>query len=235
MNIDENLVESASGQFSRKVWLLKIGERPQKLCVFLDAEYYLDKIDAPGILERLQGDGVIPSVAAVFVSNLDNAARHHDYACNLDYSRFVAEDVVGWARANVEGLGELEHSVVGLSLSGLASAFLTLSYPEVFPACIAQSGSFWWNEELFAKNVGSFPQVVRRIWLSVGDKETEKGVSHEPSGMRQEETQLAAVRAAAEALQTTGAVVRYRVFAGGHAIEPWANELPSALRWVIGR
>jgi len=235
MKTNEHIVESADGEYRRKVWLLTSGERPQKLCVFLDAEYYLDKICAPAILDRLQAEGSIPPIAAVFVSNLDNAARHADFVCNPNYSRFIAEDIVGWARENATGIGEPGHIVVGLSLSGLAAAFLALAYPAVFPRAIAQSGSFWWNEGWFAKNVGSFPAANRRCWLSVGDQETETGVSREPSGMRQEQTQIEGARNAAEALQAAGAIVRYRIFAGGHAIAPWAMELPTALRWTIGR
>ena len=66
----------------------------------------------------------------------------------------------------------------------------------------------------------------------MGDLETEEYATHAPSGMQQEFTQIVGVQSAFDALKAAGAEVVHREFHGGHAFEPWVNELPEALEWL---
>lgn len=234
MELQEYLVTSASGEYRRTVWLLPgVSGGPQKLCVFLDAEYYLNRMDTVSILLDLQTREVIPSVTCVFVSNDSNEARHHDYTCNPPYSRFVALDLMHWVWGLNPELSRHDNCVCGLSLSGLASAYLALAYPEIFSAAVCQSGSFWWNSEWLSAYVQSLPSAKGRFWISVGDQEKETAVTHSPT-LFQEVSQITGAENFARVLRMQSGSVHYNVYSGGHAIAPWNVELPDALHWLLG-
>lgn len=191
-----------------------------RVIAFLDAEHYLRDVDCLPVIRELRE---LESITWVFVSHENSAGRHADYACNESYARFIAEDVVGQVTSKKGG-----HLVCGLSLSGLASAFVCLRYPEVFGGALCQSGSFWWMVQTGVE----IPRTNARFWLSVGDQETATGVSHPPSGMRQEISQVEGARAMGERLRASGAKVNYNEYAGGHKAAPWRAELADALRWL---
>jgi len=220
MNLSEHMLTSSSGEYSRKVWLLDQPKgSPEKISLFLDGEFYLNRMEAPSTLLQLQEKKAIPSTLCVFVSHVDGASRHHDLTCNPRYSDFIASDVIGWLRANYNSLSPGDHLIAGPSLGGLASAYLALTHPQLFSRCLSQSGSFWWNNE----------------WLSVGDKETESGVSHPPTGMRQDVDQISACRQMVEALKEKGCSVQYAPYRGGHDVLCWKDELSSALASLCQR
>ncbi|MEJ0000579.1 MAG: hypothetical protein WDO13_16315 [Verrucomicrobiota bacterium] len=72
--------------------------------VFLDGEFYLNKMDAPATLRELQRTRVIPPMTCAFVSHRDEVARHNDLTCNARFAEFIATDVVRWLRGKEEGL-----------------------------------------------------------------------------------------------------------------------------------
>ena len=160
-------------------------------------------------------------MSCVFVSFQDSASRHKDYTCNADYSRFIAEDVVAWARKHDERITSPDHLICGLSLSGLAAAYTVMQHPDAFSSALCQSGSFWW----LADNAVSFPSTSARFWLSVGTEEIETGVRHAP---------IEGVEMAARSFESRGGTVRYNLYSGGHAFSSWREELAPALRWLVG-
>jgi enterochelin esterase-like enzyme len=191
----------------------------------------LRDVDALPILNELQASGVIPPLTCLFISSVGAAERHADYTCNDRYAKFIAEDVVRWARERNGGIQSHDNIVCGLSLSGLASAYVTLRYPAVFSFALCQSGSFWWLKD---KDV-SLPRTKAKFWLSVGDKETTTGLTHAPSGLFQEISQIDGVERAVRQLEALGATVKYNLHPGPHSTAPWREELPDALKWLIGR
>jgi enterochelin esterase family protein len=153
MTLEEHLVESTSGEYSRKLWLLPgAPAQPQTLCIFLDAEYYLDRMETLSLVSDLQTHDLFSAVTWVFVSHGGQPARHSDFICNDRYTQYIAEDVVGWVRQQRDGIAATDHLICGLSLSGLASAYLALTYPQQFSRALCQSGSFWWNREWLVQN-----------------------------------------------------------------------------------
>ena len=234
MNVEEHTIAGRISGLSRQVTLaVPETAEPKKLCVFLDAEFYLQRLNALPIISSLQAAGEIPAVACLFISHVDAHARHHDFTCNADYATFVAEDVFAWARQRLSSLAETEHLIAGLSLSALQSAYILLEHSPRFSTAICQSGSFWWNDEWLTRNLPA-NCASGRYYVSVGNRETEADVSHPPTGLKQEVSQFKAVARFAERLRERDATVRFEVFDGGHEIEPWQSELPSALRWLLG-
>ncbi|HYF35901.1 MAG TPA: alpha/beta hydrolase-fold protein [Prosthecobacter sp.] len=234
MQLEEHTVESSSGEYIRKVWILEPPrERPHKFGIFLDAEIYLHRMDAQEILTHLQAEGTIPPITAVFVSHVDGAARHHDLTCNPKYAKFIAEDLLGWLRDRNQSIPSQGHLIAGPSLGGLASAHLALAYPQTFPHCLSHSGSFWWQEEWLTAHIDQFPASHGNFWISVGDQETQTGIAHPPTGLYQEVAQLPACERFAEALRERGHRTRFSLHEGSHSFEPWEEELPEALAWLL--
>ncbi|WP_145456430.1 alpha/beta hydrolase [Gimesia panareensis] len=223
------VMTSASGDYTRNLWLVPgPQDRVHPLCLFLDAEHYLRDMDCLPILSKLMTTGQIPAMTLAFVAHVSSEDRQRDYLCDPRYTEFLAEEVVPWvrARANVRETGNL---ICGLSLSGLAAAHLTFQYPGLFAQALCQSGSFWW----LAQQDPDLPLNHTRFWLSVGDQETETEVTHPPSGLYQEISQIEGVEWAAARFQDQGATVRYQQYKGGHAIAPWRAELTPALTWLL--
>lgn len=231
--IDELTITSSEREYTRPAWLVAGPETAHSLCVLLDGEHYRDGVQALPIVETLMQRGSIPPMTLLFVSHGGSAARHADYVGDPQFARFVAEDVVGQARARVPSLAAEGHLICGLSLSGFAAAHVALLYPDRFPAALCQSGSFWLEPEAFAQLTRQRPPVKTRFWLSVGDEETATNVSHPPTGLFQAITQIAGVERARDVLAGTGGDVRYHLFRGGHAFEPWRAELGDALQWLL--
>ncbi len=228
---EPHTLTSASGEYTRTLSLVPgPQDHAHPLCVFLDAELYLGSMNALPVLTELMASGVIPAMTCVFVSHVNAEARHADFLCNDRYTRFIAEDVVSWARARNENIQAQGNLICGLSLSGLAAAYLALKYPDVFSYALCQSASFWWlkDKEL------NWPKTTAKFWLSVGDKETATGLTHAPSGLRQEISQIEGVANAVQLLQSLGGTVKHSVHPGVHSTTPWRAELAPAFTWLIG-
>ncbi len=237
MEIEEHVVRSPSRDFSRRVWLARSssggsGSSGTRLCIFLDGEYYLHRMEAASVVAGLEATGAVAPLTCLFLSHQNAAARHHDYACSPDYARFVVQDVLGWVESRDRGLVANAPILCGLSLSGLASAYAAITHSGVFSSVLCQSGSFWWNDEWLTKHLATRDSVPGLFWVSVGDDETETGVSHAPTGMRQEVSQVRAAENFFDALRSRGAAAHFHRFSGGHDLARWKEELPAALQWL---
>ena len=199
--------------------------------LFLDAEIYIERVKAPEIVRGLQKTGGIPPITSVYLSYLDTAARHANFTCNETYSRFVATDLCNWIQQAVCTYKRI--FLCGLSLSALCAAFTALRRPDVFSGVLSQSPSAWWNDEWLAASLTGASARPAPIWLSVGDQEVQENISHPPTGLFQNTSQLDSVRRLAETLTACGGDVRYNEFHGGHDPRCWADELPQALAWLI--
>lgn len=232
MPLPETRLTRADTGDTRRVWLRRGPETPHRLGLLMDGEFYLERVDALPIIERLTAAGDIPAMSWLFIESGGGAARHADYTGDPAFGRFVADDLVGWAAAQAPLLDD-GHLIGGLSLSGLAAAHIALRHPRRFSTTLCQSGSFWLESEAFAAAVAAAPPRATRFWLSVGDAETDVDVRHPPSGLHQTMTQIEGVARAAAALTPYAAAVHSHTYAGGHTFEPWTAELPDALRWLL--
>jgi enterochelin esterase family protein len=214
------------------VWCLAPpAEQPTAAVLFLDGELYLERVGAADLVRGLQERRAIPPTMAVFLSHGGAAARHDDFICSPDYARFVAYDVVGSVREEHPGATEIV--IAGLSLSGLAAAYTATRHPTVFRAAVCQSPSFWWKQAQFAEELPPASPAGPKFWICVGTGETEAGVSHPPSGLRQELTQVTGCLLAAAALRAKGYRLDYREYDGGHDPAWWRDDLALAVPWAL--
>ncbi len=227
IKLEEHTISDSVTGYSRSIRLLRgPAEQPQQLCLFLDGELYLQKMKIAPVLADLNKQGALPPVTFAFMDHLNMKAREQDYTCNDQFGSFVGEKVIPWLQQEIIGLRPGHHLIGGLSLSGLASAWLALQYPNHFRYCLSQSGSFWWNDQHFAKLAALRTPTTTRFWLSVGDQETE--VDDPP-----EVSQIEGVKNAHQVLKSLGASVRYNAYHGGHDLKYWRAELNEALHWLL--
>lgn len=233
----EHVIQSASGIFQRRVWLLDApAPDPKRCAIFLDGEFYVHRMGAPSVIHDMLTSGRLPSTLCLFISHESLSARHRDLTCSADFASFIANDVMAWLRARHPTLESGGHLIAGPSLGGLAAAHLTLTYPQVFSHCVSQSGSFWWEDEKLTNMLHEegLPSSHSKFWISVGDRETKADVKHSPSGLHQKVSQIDACERFASVLATHQHEVHYSLHAGGHEFQPWADELPQALVWLLG-
>lgn len=232
----EHIIQSSSGTYRRTVWLLDApAAAPTRCAIFLDGEFYVHRMGVPSLIQDMQASGRVPSTLCLFVSHESNDARHRDLTCNADFACFIANDVVGWLRAHHPTLAEGGHLIAGPSLGGLAAAHIALTHPGVFSRCLSQSGSFWWEDEKLTRMLDETELSAShsKFWISVGDRETKTDVKHSPSGLHQRMSQIESCEHFAAALATQHHEVHYSVHAGGHEFQPWADEVPEALAWLL--
>lgn len=232
MALASSTLSSRDGRWTRRAWFLPGPSTPHRLGVLLDGEFYLEKVGALPIIQRLSANQQIPAMSWLFIESGGGAARHVNYTGDADFSRFIADEVVEWARPKA-ALTSGGHLIGGLSLSGLAAAHIAVLHPERFSAALCQSGSFWHQPSALAARIAARRPTPTRFWLSVGDQETEADVSHPPTGLYQGISQIAGVKLAQEALGSSASAVHLNTYAGGHTFDPWRLELADALRWLL--
>ena len=227
IKLEEHTVSDPVTGYSRLVRLLRgPADGPQRLCLFLDGEHYLQKMKIAPVLDDLLKRSALPLVTFAFIDHLNMQAREQDYTCNSQFGSFISEKILPWLQQQVSGLRPGNHLIGGLSLSGLTSAWLALQYPDHFCYCLSQSGSFWWNDQFFAKTAAKRAPISSRFWLSVGDQETE--VDEPP-----EVSQIEGVKNAHQVLNSLGATVHYNEYEGGHDLKYWRAELEQSLNWLL--
>ena len=218
----------------RRVWLQPAAAGPVADClIFLDAEFYIERVQSLAIVADLQRAGRLPPAASVYVSHVDGVARSTDLTCNRAFTSFVAKDLRRWIEQTV---GHFErYFLCGLSLSGLAAIFAALQHPTAFCGILAQSPSVWWDDERLLSSLTSDSTSDSRVWISVGSEENQENVVHSPAGLFQKASQRDCVRRFAEKLAGLCREVHHQEFSGGHDMARWAEELSRALPWLMPR
>ena len=205
----------------------------------LDAEYYIERIQAPKLLDSLQASGALPPMTVVYVSHLDGETRWPESFCNPNFAGFLAEELTPWAHSELPTTAT-QYFLGGLSLTGLAAAHAALSHPDAFTGVLCQSASFWWaegrlidevNAGVFASptsDQGAHP-VCR---ISCGSQELQEYVEH-GADLIQRSSQLASNQAMANALRNQGYEVSFEEFEGGHDIDSWKIDLPKSIASLV--
>jgi iron(III)-enterobactin esterase len=127
IKLEEHIISDPATGNSRLVRLLRgPADQPQRVCLFLDGELYLHKMKVAPVLVDLLKRGALPPVTFAFIDHLNMKARERDYTCNDQFGSFINEKIVPWLQQQVSGLCPGHHLIGGLSLGGLASAWLAL-------------------------------------------------------------------------------------------------------------
>ncbi|WP_142849302.1 enterochelin esterase [Telmatospirillum sp. J64-1] len=203
------------------------------LLVAFDGERYVEEVPTPVILDNLIAAGRLPPTAAILIGNPSNAARSAELPPNPAFLRFLAEELMPWARE--QGLSaEAGRTVIaGSSYGGLAAAHAGFHHPEWFGNVYSQSGSFWWapdavgeegEPEWLTRQFAAAPKKPVRFYLEAGLFETR--------GMRG--GILEATRHLRNVLRAKGYDVQHREYASGHDYLHWRGTLATGLTALLG-
>ncbi|HEX7986538.1 MAG TPA: alpha/beta hydrolase-fold protein [Duganella sp.] len=139
--------------------------------------------DVGTTMDRLIADGAIEPAIVVGIDNTKDRMDEYTPCCdpkhgggNIDaYMAFIVDTVKPWADTNLRTLPDREHTaIMGSSLGGLASVYIAQRHPEIFSKAGGVSGSFWWNDGAFIKNVPARQPV--KFYLDAGSKKD--GIEH---------------------------------------------------------
>jgi enterochelin esterase family protein len=184
-------------------------------------------------LDNLRTAGKIPPLVVVGVNNLSGEARDRDLTCSEPFARFLATEVVPWARQHYRVHADAGHTIVGgISLGGLMADYCGLTHSEVFGKVLSQSGSVLigpgqetaspiWDEEapgLLQRQFAQSPRRPLEFYLEAGRYETYLGFSL-----------LSETRRLRDVLEAKGYRVTYSEFVGGHNEVCWRGSFANAV------
>src|ERR1700733_750575 len=91
IKLEKHIVSDSGMGHSRTIHLLRgPSDQPQRLCLFLDGELYLQKMDVLPVLADLLDRGTLPPVTFAFMDHHNMKAREHDYTGDDQFGRFMA-------------------------------------------------------------------------------------------------------------------------------------------------
>jgi|AGTN01.3.fsa_nt_gi Enterochelin esterase and related enzymes len=233
--VEKHRVASAILGNARDVHLYRpAGWRPgaagNALAVLFDAEYYLSDIPSPTILDNLIAAGRLPPTAAIIIANPSRDTRTAELPPNPDFARFLAEELMPWAKAQGVAAEAARTVVSGSSFGGLASAYAGFSHPEWFGNVYSQSGSFWWapgteEPEWLTRQYAAAPAKPVTFYLEAGLFE---GNRNNQVGI------LESTRHLRDVLRAKGYAVQHQEYAAGHDHLHWRGTLATGLTALLG-
>jgi enterochelin esterase family protein len=174
----------------------------------------------------------------VGVENLPGQ-RDRDLTASETFARFLANELVPWARKIYRVHQDASRTIVGgMSLGGLMAVYCGLKHPRVFGKVLAQSGSFLigqgqetgrpiWEEEspgMVARLAVRSPRLPVHFYLEAGRYETYLPVSL-----------LSEARRLRDVLEARGYRVTYSEFVGGHNEVCWRGSFADAVMALTSR
>lgn len=241
--VERHRFESAGLGNLRDVYLYRpagwrAGAAGNGLVVLFDAETYADRtmIPTPVILDNLIAQGVIGPTAAILIGNPTRATRSAELPPNPAFARFLATELMPWARERGVRASAARTVVTGSSYGGLAAAYAGLQHPEWFGRVYSQSGSFWWQPpkasaagdrepEWLTREYAARPRQPLAFYLEAGLFEGSRG---RQVGI------LESTRHLRDVLRAKGYAVQHVEHASGHDYLHWRGTLATGIAALLG-
>lgn len=121
-----------------------------------DGDEYINLAQSKNILDNLIDSSLIPSVIAVFVVPT-NRNDEYAFAFKEKYSKFIIDELVSYIDNNYRTIKSPgKRAIVGTSLGGNISGYISFNYPDKFGLSGWHSPAFWVNNKevvnLYTKN-----------------------------------------------------------------------------------
>jgi enterochelin esterase family protein len=202
------------------------GAKGQGLLVLFDAHAYTRQVPTPTILDNLIAEGLIPPTAALIIANPSDLSRQQELPPNPQFARFMAEELMPWARQQGLAASAARTVVAGSSYGGLASAYMGLKHPELFGNVLSMSGSYWWGHE------GEEPGWLTREYVKSPKQPLRFYLQ---SGLFEGPKILDTNRHLRDVLLAKGYAVEQVEYPAGHDYLQWRGSLPCGLISLIGK
>jgi len=213
----------------------------QNLLVLFDAHAYARQVPTPTVLDNLMADGLLGRTAALIVGNGPGSARGDELPPNPRFARFLAEELMPWARTVGQAAPAGRTVVAGSSYGGLAAAYAALRHPELFGQVLSLSGSFWWRlpderpagsstfdaayePGWLTRQYAARERLPLRFYLEAGLFESGSG----GGGI------LESTRHLRDVLRARGYAVTHAEWASGHDYQQWQGGLGCGLVALLG-
>ncbi len=204
--------------------------QPYPLLLTMAGGFYADMVEVTPTLDHLIAEGRIPPVVAIVVSG-----SAEELKCAPEYARFLAEDLVPWARVNHHATSNpRQTAIAGSSLGGLASACAAVNHPDVFGKVLSQSGSFWWNRVYRSREQGDDLADAESLTRRIAVIDRVPVDFYLEVGLMEIDGQLGTNRRLRDALVNKGYAVHYREFNGNHSYVNWRESFGEALVVLLG-
>lgn len=189
------------------------GERRYPLLLVHDGGDYLQLGAMATILDNLLADGEIAPLVAVFVDPVD---RRGEYALSFVFADAVADELLPFISSRYAVSGEpARRGVMGASLGGLVSVFLSFERPDLFGFCASQSGAFGVADDRLIRRIDAQEPRPIGLWLDWGTYEERIASSN---------------RRLAASLAARGYEFRATVVHEGHSWGSWRARIDDILR-----
>ncbi len=216
------------------------GGKGQALVVLFDGESYGTVVPTPTMLDNLVAAGRLPPLAAILIHNPSETSRSAELPPNPAFARFLAKELMPWAKARGVFAPAAHTVIAGASYGGLAAVWAGFNHPEWFGNVYSQSGSFWWapgwaraghfvqgeaEAEWLTRRLAESPRLPLRFQLEAGLFETGRLGA---VGIRD------ATRHLRDVLRAKGYPVGHREYAAAHGYEHWRVSLADGLVALLG-
>ncbi|MES2609321.1 MAG: alpha/beta hydrolase-fold protein [Pseudomonadota bacterium] len=207
------------------------GASGNALLVLFDGDTYQKEVPTPTILDNLIAAGELPPMAAILISNPSRQARGDELPPHPAFARFLATELMPWARSQGVAAAPTRTVVAGASYGGLAAAYAGLQHPEWFGNVYSQSGSFWWSApgqepSSLTRDYVQTPVRPVRFYLEAGlfegNRTGQVGI-------------LESTRHLRDVLRAKGYAVQHREYAAGHDYLHWRGTLATGLTALLGK
>lgn len=198
--------------------------KPYNLLFLFDSWMYMEAIPVSTIMDNLLYAGSIDPYIVVMHSHLDYVTRNRELSYSRPFTDFLAQEFVPWLHQHYHVAWEPEHNIVGgVSLGGVAAAFVGFMCPELFGNVLAQSGSFGatmatMNGEWIIEQFACSPKLPLRFSLEVGSLERTVNFDHVTANLRLRDI-----------LRARGYEVSFTEFHGGHDAICWRESFAERL------
>lgn len=217
----------------RRIWIYTPAgcdrnSKPLRLALFTDGYEYVHGTKVITTFDNLIADNQIPPTCAVFIES--NEDRDKELTCSEQFSYFVMKELLPWVKKNynMEKNGA-ENLIVGFSYGGLAAAFISYNYPEVFSKVLCQSGGMFWNQDEDENKKGRIlrlyenePKQPINFYMTFGEFEKEYKRSYKAN------------LDFYQILNNKGYSVEYKEFSGGHTFTDLDIELGNGIIYLMG-
>jgi enterochelin esterase family protein len=210
---------------TRRIWVYtpygysEVNEKCD-LVVLTDGFDHINYLSAEAVLDNLISANKISPTVCVFIDNAFN--RFEELTCNEELSRFIASELILWVYDNYNVTNRPSKTTIGgFSLGGLASAYIGLNHSNIFGNVVAQSSSFWWEEEWLIKEFSNHEKLPLKFYLNAGYFEG-RPYDTEPIMME-------VISKMREVLLSKGYEVIYEQFQSGHDYLSWGEGLANGL------